>query len=79
MSQRISVTCYAGYKGGERPTSFRVGEADLAVREIIDRWYDRDGNYYKVLAEDDVQYLLRHNMEEDVWELVEQSANEATD
>lgn len=74
MAQRISVTCYAGYKSDERPTSFQLGERTLAVTEILDRWYDRDYNVFKVLADDGAQYLLRHDLNQDAWELVSEQA-----
>jgi len=71
MGQSITVTCYAGYKGAERPTSFRLGERALVVTEVVDRWYDQDYNCFKVAVGDGTQYLLRHDMNEDVWELVQ--------
>lgn len=69
-TEKIAVTCYAGYKADERPTSFNRGGTPLAVTEILDRWYDQDGNYFKVRAEDSEEYLLRHDLSEDFWELV---------
>jgi calcineurin-like phosphoesterase family protein len=70
MGQRISVTCYAGHKGDERPTSFTLRGHTATVREVIDRWYDEDYNGFRVLAEDGEKYLLRHNLNDDGWELV---------
>lgn len=70
MGQRITVTCYAGYKGDERPTSFTLRGHTAAVKEVIDRWYDQNYNGFRVLAEDGEQYLLRHNLNDDAWELV---------
>ena len=46
----------------------------LKVKEIIDRWYDIDHNYYKVLADNEKSYLLRHDMNTDSWELVESNS-----
>lgn len=74
MAQSITVTCYAGYKGDEQPTSFKLGERTLAVTEIVDRWYDQDYNCFKVLADDGAQYLLRHDLNQDAWELVSEQA-----
>jgi len=71
MAQGITVTCYAGYKGDERPTSFQLGDRTLVVAEVIDRWYDQDYNCFKVMVEDGTQYLLRHDMNQDAWELVQ--------
>lgn len=77
--EKTTVTCYAGYKADERPTSFERGGTPLAVTEVLDRWYDRDGNYFKVRAEDSKEYLLRHDLDQDSWELLpekEESADE---
>lgn len=71
MGKGITVTCYAGYKGDERPTSFTLGERTLAVIDVVDRWYDRDYNCFKVIVEDGARYLLRHDLNRDAWELVE--------
>lgn len=73
MAQRVTVTCYAGYKADERPTSFTLGETTFAVTEVVDRWYDQDGNYFKVVVAGGGKYLLRHDLNEDCWELVENS------
>lgn len=70
MAQRITVTCYAGYKADERPTSFTLRGHTVAVKEVLDRWYDQEYNGYRVLAEDGEKYLLRHNLNEDEWDLV---------
>lgn len=70
MAERVSVTCYAGYKADERPTSFTLGGETFVVTEIVDRWYDRDGNYFKVIVVGGAQHLLRHDLNEDAWELV---------
>ena len=71
MGQRITVQTYSGFKADERPASFSLGERSLQVKEIVDRWYDIDHNYFKVLADDGKTYLLRHDMNADAWELVE--------
>lgn len=43
MSDReISVTTYAGYKGGERPKSFTVDEKVIEVVEIVKMWIEED-------------------------------------
>ncbi len=71
---QITVKCYSGYKGDERPDSFSLGERTLQVVEVVDRWYDVDHNYFKVLADDGRKYLLRLNLNGDFWELVEAGA-----
>lgn len=70
MPMPITVQCYAGYRGDERPLSFRWQERSLQVEEVLDRWYDPDADYFKVVADDGSTYLLRHNLEADDWELI---------
>jgi hypothetical protein len=64
-----AVQTYAGYKGDERPVSFSLGGRTLRVMAVVDRWYDPDCNWFKVLADDGVSYRLRHNMDTDTWEV----------
>ncbi|RQW76916.1 MAG: hypothetical protein EHM51_02700 [Geobacter sp.] len=74
--EKLDVQTYSGFKADERPVSFSLGERSLQVREIVDRWYDVDHNYYKVLADDGKSYLLRHDLNADAWELVETNAGD---
>lgn len=69
-SRTVKVQCYAGYKADERPLSFTMNETTLAVAELVDRWYDIGANYFKVVADDGHAYLLRHDLDQDRWELV---------
>ena len=66
----VTVQCYAGYKGEERPTSFCLEGRLLRVEEIVDRWYDIDHSCFKVLAEDGTTHLLRHDLNTDRWALL---------
>jgi hypothetical protein len=71
MATHITVQTYSGYKGDERPVSFSRAGRTLLVQEIVDRWYDLDHNCFKVLTDDGRSYLLRHDLNDDEWELVE--------
>lgn len=66
----IKVKSYSGYKADERPLSFTLGERELQVKEILDRWYGEGQDYFKVRADDDYTYIIRYDREKDVWELV---------
>ena len=70
-AMRIKVECYSGYKGEERPVRFYLGERGLEVLEVMDRWYSLNGSFFRVRAEDQHLYVLRHNWEEEagVWTL----------
>ncbi len=52
------------------PVSFTLGERTFRVSGVIDRWHGADHAYYKVMADDGNLYILRHDQEEDAWEMV---------
>jgi hypothetical protein len=68
----LKVDCYAGYKADERPLRFRPqvqGARTFKVKEILDQWYGPDYECFKVRADDDNLYILRHFFPNDVWTL----------
>jgi len=71
MSVRLKVECYSGYKADERPLRFSIGDKlgrqVFEVREVLDQWYGVGYQCFKVLADDDNFYILRHQQEEDNW------------
>jgi hypothetical protein len=69
LEMRIRVECYSGYKADERPVRFHLGERQLRVQELLDRWYGQAHDYFKLLADDGNVYILRHERMEDFWEL----------
>jgi hypothetical protein len=69
FSQKLEVTAYSGYKANERPLYFILDQKRLEVEKIVDRWYGMDHDYFKVLADDGRQYLLRWHRSSDCWYL----------
>ena len=77
MSERLSearplaidVVCHAGYRGEETPRRFRLGETDVLVAEVVDRWLAPDHRYFKVVGSDGDTYILRHDITTGQWEL----------
>ena len=67
---KIEVTAYSGYKADERPVSFALRGERREVKEISDRWYGTEDDYFKVLADDGKTYLLRRHRCLDIWFLV---------
>ena len=65
----VLVSCYAGHRGEETPRKFRIGEREIDVAEIIDRWIAPDHRYFKCRGSDDNVYILRHDVIEERWEL----------
>ena len=66
---RLRVECHAGYKGGESPVRFYLGERLIEVEDILDRWLDPDHRYFKVKGNDGGIYILREDAVSDTWEL----------
>ena len=56
---KVEVVCYSGYKVDERPVSFRLGEREYRVEEIMDQWYGPQDVFFKVRAGDGNVYILR--------------------
>lgn len=71
---KIRVECYSGYKANERPVRFYIGERALEVKELLDRWYGEDHDYFKLLASDANTYILKYDRFEDQWELSSHSS-----
>ena len=73
-SARISVTveAYSGYKADERPVRFvaqTAGAQAHEVKEILDQWYGVGYCCFKVRAEDDGLYVLKHQEKDGLWTL----------
>jgi hypothetical protein len=72
MSLRLKVECYAGYKSDERPLRFTAlvrGARTYEVTRVLDRWYGVGYECFKVRADDNNLYILRHDTKEDCWTL----------
>jgi len=66
---KVSVCCYAGYRGEQTPQKFTLWNHDHTVSEIVDQWLAPDYRYFKVKAEDGGIYILRHDNISQEWEL----------
>lgn len=65
----VKVECYSGYKTDERPVSFILAGKKLVVEKIIDQWRGPEFEYFKVLADDQRAYLLKHDERNAEWAL----------
>ena len=65
----IRVECYAGYRGEETPRRLHLGQHDVDLLEVLDRWLSPDHRYFKCLGDDEAIYILRHDVVTDSWEL----------
>ncbi len=73
----IQVECYSGYKANETPRAFVWRGKRHGILEIRDRWYEGGISgrsirldYYKVLADDGEEYILRYHSIFDTWALL---------
>jgi hypothetical protein len=55
----------------ERPVRFWLKERRCFVEEILDQWFGRNDTFYKVRADDQNLYILRHagSSNEEDWSL----------
>lgn len=65
----IRVICYAGYQAEESPLRFFLGQRQIEVIEIIDRWLAPEHRYYKVRGDDRGIYILRYDVPNDRWQM----------
>ncbi|MDI6797046.1 MAG: hypothetical protein QMD09_08875 [Desulfatibacillaceae bacterium] len=65
----IDVCCYAGHRGEQTPQSFVFGDSTIVVEEILDQWIAPAHRYFKLKAKSGV-YIIRHDTQSSLWELV---------
>lgn len=68
----LNVECYSGRKADERPIRFRLEGRQYLVEAVLDQWYDPEGTFYKVRADDGNLYILRQQTStpDGAWDLV---------
>lgn len=73
----IIVECHSGYKADEYPRYITRDNIRIEVREIVDRWYQRENSagfpsadYFKTEVANGSQWLIKHELDDDKWYLV---------
>jgi hypothetical protein len=66
---RTTVRCFSGYKADERPLAFLYGNTQLLVRKITESWYEPEGLFFRVMANDGRIYLLKYDSQNDTWQV----------
>ncbi len=64
------VECRSGDHGEEVPRRIDFGPRSVAVVEVVDRWLSPDHKYFKVRGDDGASYVLRHDTNSKVWEVI---------
>ena len=65
----IKVDCYAGYRGEETPRRLTMGTRLISVVAVQDQWLAPDHRYFKIIGDDGGLYIIRHNPQQDTWQL----------
>jgi hypothetical protein len=70
----IKVESYSGFKADEYPKCFYMEDIRHEVFEVTDRWYQGNSDpeipvsdYFKVVAADGREYILKHELVNDKW------------
>ena len=58
---RVTVQCYAGYKGEQGPQRFLLAESWLKIEEILKEWREPAAEFFRVRASDGRIYVLRRS------------------
>jgi len=67
MSLRVESD--AGYRGEREPVAFWLGGRRLGVRAIVDRWFAPRRRWFRIDADDEQLYVLRHDEATGEWDL----------
>lgn len=57
----VRVECSSDGETEARPVRFWLKERSWVVDEVLDRWYGRTDTFYRVRADDQNLYILRHS------------------
>ena len=66
---QIQVECYAGYRGEETPRRVQIGNHQMEITEIVDRWLAPQHRYFKFKTADGSLWIIRHDTQTEQWEL----------
>ena len=57
----ITVVCHSGYRGEEIPRRLHMGQRPIEVTRVLGCSLEPDYRCFKVLGDDGVTYVLRHD------------------
>ena len=76
MIHSVQVSCYAGTRGEQRPTSVLLGDRMLSVTEVFREWIEEDESgretrmrVFDVLCDDGNFYRLTHKLKQNAWSM----------
>lgn len=65
----LRVLCHPGYEDEAVPACFFLGDREIGIDEIVDRWLSPSHQYFKVRGSDNGIYILTHDVAAGRWEL----------
>lgn len=68
----LTVEVAAGYKGEPTPRAFVHEGLRREVTHVVETWYTEAHCYFRVIADDGGRYVVRHEFDKNLWELVMQ-------
>lgn len=65
----IKVWTYSGYRGDEKPIRFELNGVEYEVEDILDKWYGKDADFFKVMTQKDRIFILRLDRFDGIWDI----------
>jgi len=65
----FQVSCYAGYKGEERPLSFDFAGKKIHIKKVLRQWRDEEHDYFKIVSTERDKFLLSYSRYKHIWEI----------
>ena len=65
----LRVECSPGLGGDAEPHVVWFGSRRVAVRAIVDRWFAPTTRWFRIDADDEQLYVLRHDEATGEWDL----------
>ncbi len=56
------------------PVSFTLRDRIFQIIDVVDSWHGSDHAYFKVFADDGNLYVIKHDLNADLWELLQMEA-----
>jgi hypothetical protein len=69
-SFRVTVEIRSDLDRVSIPVCFILRERTFRITEILDSWHGADHTYFKLVADDGNRYVIRHDLNDNAWELI---------
>ncbi len=63
----FQVECYAGYRGDESPRALIIHGHRYLVTEVIRRWQEPGGRYFRLRASNGGEYVVYNDTAKGAW------------